>query len=435
MIKILIILLTSFLFLACDGGSSSSPETTPATIPAPVKKSSIPMLGVLVSYNNQSFASSQDIWSEKLFGTSAHQLNHYYLEVSHGNFEFGRATESHGFLNDGVASVRLLKNHPNTSIDYPSLFSTNVYPDLTTALVGLDEFVDFSIYDENADGYITPDELLLTFIIAGYEDAYAGYHVTNGVWAHQYCMYDSANVPTLDGVTLMGCANDGNFALFGERHYNPKAPSIPVHDATIGIIAHELGHSAFHLPDLYNTANTDSGGIGYFGLMGAGTWTQQNSSEYPGNTPTHFSAWSKYYNNWVTPKELNGSTTLTETFSAGYDMIKIPINATSYYLLENRNNNGYDKGLYMLDGVFDGGMAIWKIDETKLTSDYFDANTVNADTANKGVDLVEAVAGTIDTNASGGNENALYYEGNVNSFLTLVDGISARASVMNLNIK
>ncbi|DAB29188.1 MAG TPA: hypothetical protein CFH84_11090 [Sulfurimonas sp. UBA12504] len=80
-------------------------------------------------------------------------------------------------------------------------------------------------------------------------------------------------------------------------------------------------------------------------------------------------------------------------------------------------------------------MAIWKIDETKLTSDYFDANTVNADTANKGVDLVEAVAGTIDTNASGGNENALYYEGNVNSFLTLVDGISARASVMNLNIK
>jgi M6 family metalloprotease-like protein len=272
----------------------------------------------------------------------------------------------------------------------------------------------------------------LTFIIAGYEDAFEGHHVTNGIWAHQYCMTSSSNVPTLDSVTLMGCANEGNFALFGERHGVTNS-----HDATIGIIAHELGHSAFHLPDLYNTANINSGGIGYFGLMGAGTWARQNNSEYPGNTPTHFSAWSKYYNGWVTPKTVsaNTSTTLTQTASLNYDMIKIQINATSYYLLENRNNAGYDKGLYVLDGTFGGGIAIWKIDETKMTSYYFDNNIVNADTTNKGVDLVEARAGTIDSLGSGGDEDALYYQENVNYFLNLVDGISPRASVMNLNIK
>jgi M6 family metalloprotease-like protein len=389
------------------------------------------MLGILISYNNISITSSQTSWSNKLFGKNDHELNDYYIEASHQNFEFAKAAENGATANDGITSIHLDKNHPSTDINNFPLFTTNVYPDLKAALVALDGVVDFSNYDENADGHITPDELLLTFIMAGYEDAYEGYHVTNGVWAHSYCMASDSNIPTLDGVTLMGCTDKGNFALFGEKH---DTRSSYTHDATIGIIAHELGHSAFHLPDLYNTTE-NTGGIGYFGLMGAGTWTQQSSSEYPGNTPTHFCAWSKYYNGWVTPKTVSGSTTLTETNSLDYDVIKIPINATSYYLLENRNNSGYDKGLYMLDGVFDGGIAIWEIDETKLTSTYFDANTVNADTDNKGVDLVEAVLGTIDTKADGGDENALYYEGNVDSFLNLVDNISQRAPIMGLNVK
>lgn len=431
------LLLISTLFLGCSGGGSSgatdtvaTPESSLPDIPPPVGKSSIPMLGILISYNDVSITSNPSIWNSKLFGKADHELNHYYLQASHGNFEFTQATENNGTVDDGIVSVHLNKNHPSVDINNYTAFSTAVYPDLKEALTALDSDIDFSHYDANADGYITPDELLLTFIMAGYEDAYEGHHVTQGIWAHSYCV-SASNVPTLDGVTLMGCADAGNFALFGEQH-NLSNP----HDATIGIIAHELGHSAFHLPDLYNTNGT-TGGIGYFGLMGMGTWAQQNASEFPGNTPTHFSAWSKYYNGWVTPKTVsaNTSTTLTQTASPNYDMIKIPINATSYYLLENRNNEGYDKGLYKLTGTFNGGMAIWKVDETKLTSTHFDNNTVNADTAHKGVDLVEARPRTIDSSGSGGDEDALYYLGNVNYFLTLVDGISPRASVMNLNIK
>lgn len=432
MVKLIIFIMLSFIFAGCSGGGSSSSTETPTEIlpdiPPPVGKSSIPMLGILISYDNVSINSSQTAWSNKLFGKNDHELNNYYIEASHQNFEFAKATENDGIANDGIVSVHLNKNHPSTDINNFTLFSTNVYPDLTSALVALDSVVDFSNYDTNADGHITPDELLLTFILAGYEDAYEGHHVTNGVWAHQYCMTSSTNVPTLDGVTLMGCTNEGNFALFGESHN-----AINPHDATIGIIAHELGHSAFHLPDLYNTAES-TGGIGYFGLMGAGTWAKQNSSEFPGNTPTHFCAWSKYYNGWVTPKIVSGSTTLTETSSIGYDVIKIPISSTSYYLLENRNNRGYDKGLYSLSGLFGGGMALWKIDETKLTSTYFDNNTVNADTQNKAVDLVEAKPGLIDISADGGDEDALFYLENVANYGTIVTNISARGSVMGLNV-
>ncbi len=392
----------------------------------PHTKSSIPMLAVLISYNNIQITSSESTWSAKLFGTNDHQLNHYFKEVSNSKFQIARALESDGTVNDGVASVKLNYNHPDTSLDYPSLFEANAYPDLKDALIALDSKVDFSNYDEDGSGYITPDELLLTFIIAGYEDSYEGWHVTNGIWAHQYCMSDS-NTATLDGVKLMGCRDNGNFALFGELH-NASKP----HDATIGIIAHELGHSAFSLPDLYNTSGTN-GGIGYFGLMGAGTWGMQYPREYPGNTPTHFSAWSKVYNGWVTPTEESGTSSLQATSSDSYNIIKIPISTNQYYLLENRDNSGYDKGLYLLEGVFDGGMAIWKIDENKLTDSYFFNNTVNADTNNKGVDLVEATNPTIDFGGAG-DEKALFYYPNVDAFGTKVTNISSRSSSMTLNI-
>ncbi|MBD3825123.1 MAG: M6 family metalloprotease domain-containing protein, partial [Epsilonproteobacteria bacterium] len=357
-------------------------------------------------------------------------LNSYYNEASAGNFSFAIASESQGTPNDGVVRVTLNENHPNTSIDSFSAFAAALYPDFKSALAAVDSSVNFAAFDTNHDTLITPDELILTFIIAGYEDAYEGYHVTNGVWAHQSCMESAANVATLDGVSMMGCSSGGNFALFGEKH---DIRSRATHDATIGIIAHELGHAAFDLPDLYNTAG-DFGGIGYFGIMGAGTWTQKSSSEYAGATPTHFSAWSKSYMGWVTPTEEKGVVTLNASSLTSYNIIKIPISSSEYYLLENRNNSGYDRGLAQLGGTFEGGIALWHVNNDKLTSTYFNANTVNADTANKGVDIVEASNPVIDTQATGGDAANLFYSGNVSSYGTIFHSVSAPGSFMTLNI-
>ncbi|MEA3227489.1 MAG: M6 family metalloprotease domain-containing protein [Campylobacterota bacterium] len=391
-------------------------------------KSSIPMLAVLINYNNIKIDSSDTLWSEKLFGEADNQLNHYYMEVSNNRFKYSKAQESSGVVNDGVASVFLDKNHPDANVDRYG-FEQRVYPDFKTSLELLDQFLDFSSFDENEDSFITPDELIITFITAGYEDAYEGRHVTYGIWGHQSCLSSDVGSVVLDRVSLLNCEHNGNFAVFGEKH-NSAEP----HDATIGIIAHELGHSTFNLPDLYNTYNPNSGGIGFFGIMGSGTWATKDEVEYAGNTPTHFSAWSKVYNNWIEPIEQKSNATLYESASAQYNIVKIPIDTDSYYLLENRNNSGYDRSLHSLGGVFDGGIAIWKIDETKLTKNYIDENSVNSDTANKGVDLVEAVDGDIDYYGDGGNENALYYEGNKNSFSTLITNISQRGSAMTLNI-
>ena len=435
--KFLLFLISSvfFFFVGCGSGatapslalsgcsvdSQTTNTVTVATVPH--TKASIPMLGILVSYNNVQITSSDSIWSHKLFGYNEHELNHYYKEVSNNQFHFVQATESNGTHNDGIVSIHLNKDHPNSSN------LSNFYLDLKNALVNLNSYVDFSNYDSDANGKITPDELLLTFIIAGFEDAYENHgHVTNGVWAHQYCMTESTNSPTLDSVSLMGCQNGGNFALFGERHDISDS-----HDATIGIIAHELGHATFNLPDLYNMTQS-KGGIGNFGLMGAGAWSYTVSDTYPGATPVHFSAWSKVYNKWITPTVHQGFVTLNETFSAGYNIEKISVNSNCYYLLENRNNSGYDRGLYSLGGNFQGGIAIWKIDNTKLTDSHFEHNDVNGDTQNKGVDLVEAKPSNIDSSAGSGHEFVLFYKGNVDSYEAKIANISQRGSSMSLNI-
>jgi len=394
---------------------------------APHNKSSIPMLVVLVNYNNISISSSDSDWSSKMFGNNEHELNHYFTEVSNSKFSFKKVVENSGVANDGVISVKLNKNHPDIDIDN-SFYSTIVHSDLKTAMQSIDSQIDFSNYDSDANGYISSDELIIVFVMAGYEDSYEGIHIRYGTWGHESCMVTSDS-PVLDGVTLMRCSSDGNYAIFGERH-NVNNP----HDATIGIIAHELGHAAFNFPDLYNISSS-TGGIGNFGLMGGGTWATQNYSEFAGNTPVHLSAWSKVYAGWVTPTEGYGSEFLNETSSENYNVVKVSINDDEYYLLENRNNSGYDKGLFSLNGIFNGGIAIWHINKRKLNDLNFENNTVNSTTSDKGVDLIEAANATIDTVAqSPGNEKALFYSPNVSYLNGVISSVSERGSTMTLNI-
>ncbi len=425
----LLLLFFSLLFLnSCSNDANQSAVTNiyTASIPfssqcASSKITTVssatdrPMLVVLLSYKNVQISSDLTTWASKIFGKKQGQLNNYYREISQNQFEFSEATGC-----NGIASINLGKNHPNAEN------IANIYPDLALALSALKNKISFSAYDNNGDGYISYDELLITFIIAGYEDAYEGQHVTNGIWAQKGCIDDSSIAPIVDGVSLLKCSGQGNFALFGEKH-DIHAP----HDATIGIIAHELGHSAFNLPDLYF-----GGGIGAFGLMGAGIWAYANDTQYPGESPVHMSAWSKVYNKWVMPDETKGTKVMNATSLTSYNVVKVQ-NGSKYYLLENRDNSGYDKGFYFLDGNFSGGLAIWEIDDTKTTQAYLDNNSVNADKNNKGVSIVDAKQGGYVDGGKNGNGNTLFYSGNVDALYTAdanISNISAQGVAMTLDI-
>ncbi|MGB5966147.1 MAG: M6 family metalloprotease domain-containing protein [Sulfurimonadaceae bacterium] len=367
------------------------------------------MLVIRLDYPNQYFVNDESSWANKIFGDQTQQLNHYMNEVSNAQFQYSPVAEGGG-ANDGVVTVYFTTDHPDADINSYT-FESELHPDLEDAITAVSNYgFDFSLYDDNHNGKLTPDELLIVFIMAGEEDAYSGGGITNGVWAHQWC---TTAHTTVNGISVMGCADGGQYAIFGERHYDAISIS---HDATIGIIAHELGHSALGLPDLYDV-DGGSAGIGYFGLMSSGTWARASNQEYHGQTPVHFSAWSKTSTGWVVPDVLTGTNIpINGTADANYNIIKVPISSSEYFLLENRTNSGYDKGLFILDGIYVGGLAIWHIDEDVITSN-FNNNTVNADASHKGVDLEEANNAVLDTSTwAVGDARNLYYLQNSNEF-------------------
>ena len=434
--KILLFLLP-FLFLACSSDSSSSdalnsrttdyPYSTDYDISQEATKQHR-MLVIRLDYPNQYFVNGESSWADKIFGTQNHQLNHYMNEVSNGQFQYSPVAEG-GDANNGVVTVYFTTEHPDPNVNYPNQY----HPDLTAAITAVYDYgFDFSLYDDNGNGELTPDELLIIFIMAGEEDAYSGGTSTNGIWAHQWCT-DPQYTPTVNGVSIMGCNEDGNYAIFGERHYDSFTDS---HDATVGIIAHELGHSALNLPDLYDVTY-NSAGIGYFGLMSSGTWGQVDIYDYPGQTPVHFSAWSKTATGWVIPEIATGnSIDINATGDSNYNIVKVPISDTEYFLLENRSTIGYDSGLsYTLNGTYVGGLAIWHIDKNifseivtcdNITMTREECNLVNNEVAHKGVDLEEASDPELDTliyypayNQYGpapGHANSLYYSTNIDTF-------------------
>ena len=377
-----------------------------------------PMLVIRLEFNDQTFVSDEVIWQQILFGTQTGELNHYYHEISHDQFEFTPVAHQGNVVN-GITTITFNDNiHPDPDINSDT-FTQDLHPYLKSAIEAVDNSgFDFAAYDTDGNKDITPDELIITFIMAGEEDAFSGGTSANGVWAHQYCTSPQYTPTTVNGISVMGCDKDGNYAIFGERHRYSAANS---HDATVGIIAHELGHSAFALPDLYKTVYPWDGGIGYYGLMSMGSWGQKG--QYigePGDTPPHMCAWSKIDVGWYsasdTSSDIYADVDINATGTPNYNIIKTPVSTSSneYFLVENRGADGYDEGIKVVTGLYGGGIAIWHIDQGTINAKR-PSNSVNNNTSHKGVDLEEANGPTLDT-SYGDPEKNFYYSGNKTEF-------------------
>ena len=445
-----------FFFLGCSDGVPAEKEIF---VPTSTSQLHQPMLVIGVEFNDYAFSSTSpsDSWEQKIFGQNSGSVNDYYNEISAGQFQFEPVINEN--VTTGLTIIKLDQNHPNfysgtNETTFNNDIQNNLYPILDKALIKVDiQGFDFSYYDNNNDGNITPDELLITYILAGEEDAYSGGIYASGVWAHVDCTTSSSK---LDGVNLLGCSSGGNYAVFGERHYDSPDTS---HDATIGIIAHELGHAAFALPDLYYKNDSR---IGYFGLMASGTWGQANQGGEAGDTPTHMCAWSKIDTGWYsTSPTLDNNTDyqVNATGSTDYNIVKVPLNGShdEYFLIENRGLGGYDSGLKYIFSKplqkviytnYNGGLAIWHVDEQIIRSKRA-SNSINSNSVHKGIDLEEASGTSVDE-GMGDPELNLYYSGNIDKFtpktspntdsytgdssLIYFTNISTRSNTMTINI-
>lgn len=233
-----------------------------------------------------------------------------------------------------------------------------------------DRGFDFSTVDNDGDGYIDG----LTVIHAGGGEEYSG-NDTNYLHSHQWGFSTPIEY---DGIKIH------------RYHTEPERMGFDHIDASksltrIGIVCHEMSHF-FGLPDLYDR-DYSSKGIGGFCVMASGSWNPSSStllqSDYA-TKPAHMSAWCKAQLGWMNPEVIStdGVYSLPEAAknSKVYKM-EIPNKLKEYFLIENRQPEGFDEGL---PGTKQG-MLIWHIDEDK--SGYQEWNN---DESHPLVDLEEA---------------------------------------------
>lgn len=110
-----------------------------------------------------------------------------------------------------------------------------------------------------------------------------------------------------------------------------------------GVFAHEFGH-VLGLPDLYDLDGSS---------RGLGSWSRMGSTDN-----AHLDAWSKVKLGWVEPIVLTSPMELIiPPVEANKAIYKIPITEKEYFLLENRQNIGFDAELP------GSGLLIYHVDE------------------------------------------------------------------------
>ena len=301
----------------------------PQTVPSGSWKA----LAILVQFTDKASQVNINYFDNLLFGQSAGTLHDYYNKVSYGNLDI---------VTVNLPSVVGWVTAPKTYSYYVNNQNgTGNYPQNTQKLVEdivnlVNPQIDFSQYDNDGDGYV--DALFILHSGPGAE--YTGHNYD--IWSHAWTTSTPQN---LDGVKVY------HYSIEPEYWLNPG-------DMTCGVFAHEMGHAAFGLPDLYDTDNS-SEGLGNWSLMAGGSW---NGSSGLGSSPAFPDAWSHIQMGYITPTIVSSNITgqiinNIENTSEAY-FLQNSLCGTEYFLVENRQKTSYDT---YLPG---NGLCIYHIDNS-----------------------------------------------------------------------
>ena len=312
-------------------------------------------LVVLVEFSDQKFKKEHNLdFYDGLF-------NHFSTKLHEGKKRYGTGSVADYFRDQSRGKLNL-----RFDIVGPYQVDASVRPtqywdykleeieQATLMMVNDQAGRDFSPYDWDGDGSI--DQIV--YILAGpcgfMGDA--GYMLPN--------TDTSCTVKTLDGMSI------------AQTSASPElwTPSIPV-NAGIGTICHEFSH-CLGLPDLYPT-NGDTYVIDDWGLMDGGNFINY------GWCPPNYIPLESIQLGWITPVELTQSTSIHDLkpVADGGDVYLIRHTDTEYYLLENRQQEGWDAGL---PGK---GLVVWHVNYNEKL---WENNQVNNYPSMLGIQLVHA---------------------------------------------
>jgi M6 family metalloprotease-like protein len=368
-------------------------STAPQPVVPPTGTANVPVL--MMNFADTTYSYSPGNFQEMLFGSRNNSMKDFYEENSYGAFSvssgpsgvlgWGRASHDHDFY--GARTPFMSDSHPASLV--------------IESLEQADPYIDFADYD--ADGDCIVD--VVAVIHQGPGEEFTGN--SNDIWSHRWNLESAQRAGDGTGPYV---TNDraacGNLVV-NDYIMMPEIQGEEI--STMGVFAHEYGHS-LGLPDLYDTDGT-SAGIGAWGLMASGSW---NHVSRLGDSPSHLSAWSKYFLGWLTPRPVHGSLANVaippvEQRAVAYRFGEgSPSEGGEYYLIENRQQRGFDAGLP------GRGLAVWHIDESKATGNNRDNSqecigTTNCNGRNYRVALVQADgAWDLERKISGGDQGDLF---------------------------
>lgn len=341
-------------------------ETSPAT--AKVTGSGL-WLDPLYSHGTGAPLNKDDLSDPSNFWVAHAKTNfiNYWNEVSYGKLLVSIDTSTHVYQLPNTMTT--YGNESNAALE------NLIYDSITAALNDPDPAArpTFSDYDA----------VLIVHAGAGEESDVYG-DTPNDIWSLYYSDTCISKNATGSGCLTVKLKNGSSIA---EAIIMPQTDSQDGYTIDpLGVYVHEFGHW-LGLPDLYCTGLVCiPDGVGKWSLMGDGIYNGLPN----GSSPAHLDAWSKGYLGWVTPLTAVppvdiGSHDFAPVENSP-DIVKIQASSstpTQYFLLENRQMTGYDKGLP------GHGLLIWLIDEYVINTN-FSSNTINNSSFRPGVKLIEA---------------------------------------------
>lgn len=294
-------------------------------------------LVVLVDFKNKKFANGHDLeyYKNVINGKDftdeeegyVGSVRDYFLAQSNGQFELDF---------DVVGPVTMSKNYGYYGNDGAYQKDEKVYEMIKEACDGIKDQVDLKDYDWDGDG--EADQVF--FLYAGLGQASGGSAGT--IWPHESELrYWPCGVLSYSTgkINTYACANELQPETQGSSRYI---------SAGIGTICHEFSH-CLGFADMYDTSGGGGYGMSVFDVMDQGSYNGN------GFVPCNYTAFERIYAGWVEAIELDVPATVKEMKSVsdyGRPFIMYNYkNTNEYFLMENRQNTGWDEGLYGSNGL------------------------------------------------------------------------------------